>query len=86
MTITRTCNGCRQIIAHDDRLAMRDLPMPGVGATVDWCGVCVTIIRSELPRLAAEARNARRAAAAEPVRSRAMRIWSPGDSHVLPPA
>lgn len=55
---------------------MRDLPMPGVGATVDWCGVCVTIIRSELPRLAAEARNARRAAT-EPVRSRAMRIWEP---------
>lgn len=66
-----TCDGCARRIADDDPGALRSLPM-------DWCGECVTIIKTELPRLAAQAREARRAAAAEPVRQRAMRVWLPG--------
>lgn len=75
-----TCDGCRRRIADDDRGALRRLPVPGDSGTVervDWCSFCVAIIRAELPRLAAQAREAQRATTdVEPVRSRALNIWS----------
>lgn len=72
--LTLSCDGCRRRIADDDRAAARRLQLGG--ELVDWCGCCVAIIRAELPRLAAQAREAQRAATdVEPVRSRALRLW-----------
>lgn len=81
--IVITCDGCRRRIAEDDRGAVRGVPMfDGItGAALgeqDWCGGCVAIIRAELPRLAEQAREARRDAAALPVQQRARQLWPIG--------
>lgn len=88
--ITRTCDGCGRRIADDDRHALRDLPMYDIPTSAptgphDYCGECVTIVRTELPKLAAQAREARRAAAREPVRSRALTLWKGGTAPARPP-
>jgi hypothetical protein len=80
--ITRTCDGCSRVIALDDPHAARNVPIGMEAATADWCGSCIMIIRAELPRLAAQARAAERAAAAEPVRSRALNIWHGAGSRI----
>lgn len=80
--ITRTCDGCQCVIALDDRHAARDVPIGLEAARADWCGSCIMIIRAELPRWAAQARAAERAAAAEPVRSRALNIWQGADNRI----
>lgn len=72
-----TCDGCRQRIDEADADAAVRLLLGG--ERVDWCGGCVAVIRAELPRLAAQAREAQRLAAAEPVRSRALRLWEGRD-------
>lgn len=82
--ITRTCNGCSRLIADSDQHAARGVDI-GDPKPVDWCGECVDIIRIELPRLAAQAREARRAAAREPVRSRALTLWKGGTAPARPP-
>lgn len=76
MTIV-ICDGCGRRIAIDDTRAARGLTLPDDCAKVDWCGDCVAIVRTELPRLAGQAREARRAAANLPVRERALRLWPP---------
>ncbi len=76
------CDGCGKRIADDDPTAVRRLTLPGIDPVeiVDWCGYCVMVIRAELPRLAAQAREADRKAllhtSREPVRSRALNIWA----------
>lgn len=83
MVIT-TCNGCGQRIAEDDRYAARRVQL-GPDELVDWCGPCVAVVRAELPRLVAQAREARRAAAAEPVQRRALSIWRSGEQISVKP-
>lgn len=82
---TTTCDGCGRRIADDDPAAVRRVPGMGriPGAPADWCGDCAQLIRTELPKWAAQARDARRAAAAEPVRTRALRLWE-GAGRVAP--
>jgi len=70
-----TCDACRRHIAEHDAGAARNLLLGGERA--DWCGECVQIVRTELPRIVAQARAARLAAA--PVRmtvqERARSLW-----------
>jgi hypothetical protein len=84
-----TCDGCGQRIGEHDAGAARRVPIPAptrdpqrAGEFSDWCGKCVQIIRSEVPRLAREAREARRTAAGLPapltVAQRARNIWPIG--------
>jgi hypothetical protein len=68
-----TCDACKHHIADDDAQAARRLPLGG--ELVDWCGACVGIVRAELPRVAAQAREARRAVLAQPVHERARNLW-----------
>lgn len=76
--ITRTCDGCGRVVLDDDTHAVRNVACGGEnGRPLDWCGECVAIIRAELPKLAARAREARRDAAALPVRQRALSVMIP---------
>lgn len=84
MSLARRCDGCGRPVADDDPGALRDLLVEPGAPPLDWCSDCVAIIRLELPRLVTQAREARRAAAAEPVRSRALTLWKGGPVRTLP--
>lgn len=83
-----TCDGCGGRIADADAGAARRVPLPTrdpkrSDGLSDWCGCCVGIIYTEVPRLAREAREARRAAAApllqpHSVQHRARNLWPIG--------
>lgn len=70
---TITCDACRRRIAEDEPGAATGVLIDGVRH--DWCGDCMRIIRRDAARIAAQARDARLAAAAEPVQHRARNLW-----------